>query len=77
MAQIKPSNSGLLLFMIKQASTKTLSVTKQATLGNDKFYLVNDYNTGKTFGWVKQGDVVYNTAKSLLKLINHTVLNQA
>ena len=26
---------------------RTLAVTKSATLGNDKFYLVEDYNTGK------------------------------
>lgn len=73
-AQIKPSNSGLFVTVYDKTGKKTnqvqktLSVTKQATLGNDKFYLVNDYNTGKTFGWVKQGDVVYNTAKSPVKV---------
>ena len=47
---------------------RTLAVTKSATLGNDKFYLVEDYNTGKKYGWVKQSDVVYNTAKSPVKV---------
>ena len=54
-----------------RSSSKTLSVTKSATLGNNKFYLVEDYNTGKKYGWVKQGDVVYNTAKSPVK-VNQT-----
>ena len=39
------------LFTTKGKTTdqvqRTLSVTKSATLGNDKFYLVEDYNTGK------------------------------
>ncbi|MEJ7412703.1 GW dipeptide domain-containing protein, partial [Staphylococcus epidermidis] len=76
-AQIKPSNSGLYttVYDEKGHSTdqaqKTLSVTKSATLGNNKFYLVEDYNTGKKYGWVKQGDVVYNTAKSPVK-VNQT-----
>ncbi len=43
---------------------KTFAVSKTATLGNQKFYLVQDYNSGNKFGWVKEGDVVYNTAKS-------------
>ena len=76
-AQIKPSNSGLYttVYDEKGHSTdqaqKTLSVTKSATLSNNKFYLVEDYNTGKKYGWVKQGDVVYNTAKSPVK-VNQT-----
>ena len=74
MAQIKPTNNGLYttVYDKKGHSTnqaqKTLSVTKTATLGNNKFYLVQDYNTGEKFGWVKQGDVVYNTAKSPVKV---------
>ena len=73
-AQIKPSNSGLYttVYDSKGHSTdqaqKTLSVTKSATLGNNKFYLVEDYNSGKKYGWVKQSDVVYNTAKSPVKV---------
>ncbi len=73
-AQIKPSNSGLYttVYDSKEHSTdqaqKTLSVTKSATLGNNKFYLVEDYNSGKKYGWVKQSDVVYNTAKSPVKV---------
>lgn len=76
-AQIKPSNSGLYttVYDSKGHSTdqaqKTLSVTKYATLGNNKFYLVEDYNSGKKYGWVKQSDVVYNTAKSPVK-VNET-----
>lgn len=76
-AQIKPSNSGLYttVYDSKEHSTdqaqKTLSVTKSATLGNNKFYLVEDYNSGKKYGWVKQSDVVYNTAKSPVK-VNET-----
>ena len=76
-AQIKPSNSGLYttVYDSKGHSTdqaqKTLSVTKSATLGNNKFYLVEDYNSGKKYGWVKQSDVVYNTAKSPVK-VNQT-----
>ncbi|WP_409349432.1 glucosaminidase domain-containing protein [Staphylococcus capitis] len=76
-AQIKPSNSGLYttVYDSKGHSTdqaqKTLSVTKSATLGNNKFYLVGDYNSGKKYGWVKQSDVVYNTAKSPVK-VNQT-----
>lgn len=76
-AQIKPSNSGLYttVYDSKGHSTdqaqKTLSVTKSATLGNNKFYLVEDYNSGKKYGWVKQSDVVYNTAKLPVK-VNET-----
>ena len=76
-AQIKPSNSGLYttVYDSKGHSTdqaqKTLSVTKSATLGNNKFYLVEDYNSGKKYGFVKQSDVVYNTAKSPVK-VNET-----
>ncbi|MCI2770353.1 N-acetylmuramoyl-L-alanine amidase family protein, partial [Staphylococcus warneri] len=74
MAQIKPTNNGLYttVYDKKGHSTnqaqKALSVTKTATLGNNKFYLVQDYNTGEKFGWVKQGDVIYNTAKSPVKV---------
>ena len=76
-AQIKPTNNGLYttVYDSKGHKTdqvqKTLSVTKTATLGNNKFYLVEDYNSGKKYGWVKQGDVVYNTAKAPVK-VNQT-----
>lgn len=33
---------------------KTFAVSKTATLGNQKFYLVQDYNSGNKFGWVKR-----------------------
>lgn len=52
-AQIKPTNNGLYttVYDSKGHKTdqvqKTLSVTKTATLGNNKFYLVEDYNSGK------------------------------
>ena len=46
-------------------------MTKAATLGDKKFYLVGDYNTGTNYGWVKQDEVIYNTAKSPVK-INQT-----
>ncbi len=76
-AQINSKNSGLYTTVYDKSGKttkevqKTLAVSKTATLGNDKFYLVQDYNTGKTYGWVKQGDVVYNTAKSPTS-VNHS-----
>ncbi|EHJ08469.1 glucosaminidase domain-containing protein [Staphylococcus simiae] len=76
-AQIKPSNNGLYTTVYDKAgkatkeTQKTLAVSKTATLNNQKFYLVQDYNSGKKLGWVKQGDVVYNTAKSPTA-VNHS-----
>ena len=50
----------ILLFttkLVKQLMKfKTFAVSKTATLGNQKFYLVQDYNSGNKFGWVKEGD---------------------
>ena len=46
---------------------KTFSVTKEASLGGNKFYLVKDYNSPTLIDWVKQGDVIYNNAKSPVK----------
>ncbi|GBU53136.1 glucosaminidase domain-containing protein [Staphylococcus aureus] len=69
-AQIKPTNSGLYTTVYDKTGKatnevqKTFAVSKTATLGNQKFYLVQDYNSGNKFGWVKQGDVIYNNAKS-------------
>ncbi|SGX71973.1 autolysin [Staphylococcus argenteus] len=69
-AQIKPTNSGLYTTVYDKTGKatsevqKTFAVSKTATLGNQKFYLVQDYNSGNKFGWVKEGDVVYNTAKT-------------
>lgn len=69
-AQIKPTNSGLYTTVYDKTGKatnevqKTFAVSKTATLGNQKFYLVQDYNSGNKFGWVKEGDVVYNTSKS-------------
>ncbi|CDR65625.1 bifunctional autolysin [Staphylococcus schweitzeri] len=69
-AQIKPTNSGLYITVYDKTGKttsevqKTFAVSKTATLGNQKFYLVQDYNSGNKFGWVKEGDVVYNTAKT-------------
>ncbi len=58
-AQINAKNSGLYttVYDTKGKTTdqiqRTLSVTKAATLGDKKFYLVGDYNTGTNYGWVK------------------------
>ena len=74
LAQIKSNNSGVYttVYDSKGHSTdqvhNTLAVTKSATLGKDKYYLVSDYNSGKLYGWVKQGETVYNTVKSPVKL---------
>ncbi|HCY9621152.1 TPA: glucosaminidase domain-containing protein [Staphylococcus aureus] len=69
-AQIKPTNSGLYTTVYDKTGKatnevqKTFAVSKTATLGNQKFYLVKDYNSPTLIGWVKQGDVIYNNAKS-------------
>ncbi len=74
LAQIKTDNSGVYttVYDDKGKATNqvhnTLSVTKSATLGKDKYYLVSDYNSGKVYGWVKQGETVYNTVKSPVKV---------
>lgn len=74
LAQIKSDNSGVYttVYDDKGKATdqvhNTLSVTKSATLGKDKYYLVSDYNSGKVYGWVKQGETVYNTVKSPVKV---------
>ncbi|MCG7339347.1 glucosaminidase domain-containing protein, partial [Staphylococcus sp. ACRSN] len=49
-------------------TNQTLKVTKTATLGQEKYYLVSDYNKGNLIGWVKQNDVNYNAAKSVAKI---------
>lgn len=43
---------------------KNIFCNKEASLGGNKFYLVKDYNSPTLIGWVKQGDVIYNNAKS-------------
>ncbi|HGO3635307.1 TPA: glucosaminidase domain-containing protein [Staphylococcus aureus] len=69
-AQIKPTNSGLYTTVYDKTGKatnevqKTFAVTKEASLGGNKFYLVKDYNNPTLIGWVKQGDVIYNNAKS-------------
>lgn len=69
-AQIKPTNSGLYTTVYDKTGKatnevqKTFAVTKEASLGGNKFYLVKDYNSPTLIGWVKQGDVIYNNAKS-------------
>ena len=56
LAQIKTDNSGVYttVYDDKGKATNqvhnTLSVTKSATLGKDKYYLVSDYNSGKVYG---------------------------
>lgn len=69
-AQINSKNNGLFTTVYDKTGKpttevqKTFAVTKEATLGGNKFYLVKDYNSPTLIGWVKQGDVVYNNAKS-------------
>ncbi len=69
-AQIKPTNSVLYTTVYDKTGKatnevqKTFAVTKEASLGGNKFYLVKDYNSPTLIGWVKQGDVIYNNAKS-------------
>ncbi len=58
--RIKPTNSGLYTTVYDKTGKatnevqKTFAVSKTATLGNQKFYLVQDYNSGNKFGWVKK-----------------------
>nr|CAC51118.1 putative bifunctional autolysin [Staphylococcus xylosus] len=67
--RINTTNDGLYTTVYDQNGKKTdrtnqtLKVTKSATLGNENFYLVSDFNKGTLIGWVHQGDVNYNTAK--------------
>ncbi|MGW8026604.1 GW dipeptide domain-containing protein [Staphylococcus xylosus] len=68
--RINTINDGLYTTVYDQNGKKTdrtnqtLKVTKSATLGNENFYLVSDYNKGTLIGWVHQGDVNYNAAKT-------------
>ncbi|WP_440862420.1 glucosaminidase domain-containing protein [Staphylococcus shinii] len=68
--RINTTNDGLYTTVYDQNGKKTdrtnqtLKVTKSATLGNENFYLVSDFNKGTLIGWVHQGDVNYNTAKA-------------
>ncbi|PTH90885.1 GW dipeptide domain-containing protein [Staphylococcus xylosus] len=68
--RINTTNDGLYTTVYDQNGKKTdrtnqtLKVTKSATLGNENFYLVSDYNKGTLIGWVHQGDVNYNAAKT-------------
>ncbi|MEB6289501.1 GW dipeptide domain-containing protein [Staphylococcus xylosus] len=68
--RINTTNDGLYTTVYDQNGKKTdrtnqtLKVTKSATLGNENFYLVSDFNKGTLIGWVHQGDVNYNTAKT-------------
>ncbi|PNZ33600.1 autolysin [Staphylococcus petrasii] len=74
LAQINTDNSGVYttVYDDKGKATdqvhNTLSVTKSAQLGSDKYYLLSDYNSGKTYGWVKQNETTYNTVKSPVKV---------
>lgn len=70
LAQINTNNSGVYGTVYDKTGKttdqvhNTLAVTKSAQLGSDKYYLVSDYNSGKTYGWVKQNETTYNTVKS-------------
>ncbi|RIM77391.1 autolysin [Staphylococcus xylosus] len=72
--RINTTNDGLYATVYDQNGKKTdrtnqtLKVTKSATLGNENFYLVSDFNKGTLIGWVHQGDVNYNTAKAVTSI---------
>ncbi|NWK84438.1 glucosaminidase domain-containing protein [Staphylococcus sp. GSSP0090] len=72
--RINSKNDGLYTTVYDQNGKKTdrvnqtLKVTKSATLGSEKYYLVSDYNKGTLIGWVHQGDVNYNAAKAAAKI---------
>ncbi|WP_154837953.1 GW dipeptide domain-containing protein [Staphylococcus sp. Marseille-Q1834] len=74
LAQINSNNSGVYTTVYDDSGKatdqvhNTLSVTKSAQLGSDKYYLLSDYNSGKTYGWVKQNETTYNTVKSPVKV---------
>ncbi|GGG87534.1 mannosyl-glycoprotein endo-beta-N-acetylglucosamidase [Staphylococcus pragensis] len=74
LAQINSNNSGVYNTVYDDSGKatdqvhNTLSVTKSAQLGSDKYYLLSDYNSGKTYGWVKQNETTYNTVKSPVKV---------
>ncbi|WP_145115049.1 GW dipeptide domain-containing protein [Staphylococcus argensis] len=76
-ARINSSNKGLYTTVYDQKGKKatqtnqTLKVTKAASLGSEKFYLVSDYNKGNLIGWVHQNDVNYNKAGAT-KSVNQT-----
>ncbi|RIN35680.1 GW dipeptide domain-containing protein [Staphylococcus succinus] len=73
-ARINSKNDGLYTTVYDQNGKKTdktnqtLKVTKSASLDNENFYLVSDYNKGNLIGWVHKDDVAYNTAKSVAKI---------
>ncbi|MGO3050249.1 MAG: N-acetylglucosaminidase [Staphylococcus sp.] len=73
-ARINSKNDGLYTTVYDQNGKKTdktnqtLKVTKSASLNNENFYLVSDYNKGNLIGWVHKDDVAYNTAKSVAKI---------
>ncbi|MCU5746029.1 GW dipeptide domain-containing protein [Staphylococcus sp. SQ8-PEA] len=73
-ARINNRNDGLYTTVydhkgIKTSQTnKTLKVTKSASIGTEKFYLVTDYNDDHLFGWIHQNDVVYNKAGAIKKV---------
>ena len=70
MAQIKPTNNGLYTTVYDKKVIqltklkKALSVNKTATLGSNKFYLVQDYNTGENL-------VGLNKVMLFITLLNH------
>lgn len=76
-ARINSSNKGLYTTVYDQKGKKatqtnqTLKVTKAASLGSEKFYLVSDYNKGNLIGWIHQNDVNYNKAGAT-KSVNQT-----
>ncbi|HCX1922774.1 TPA: hypothetical protein OY468_003017, partial [Staphylococcus aureus] len=57
-AQINAKNNGLFTTVYDKTGKptkevqKTFAVTKEASLGGNKFYLVKDYNSPTLIGWV-------------------------
>ncbi|MGW7814640.1 GW dipeptide domain-containing protein [Staphylococcus xylosus] len=86
--RINTTNDGLYTTVYDQNGKKTdrtnqtLKVTKSATLGNENFYLVSDYNKGTLIGWVSLSKLssTSNTATSPTtnsgKLTVNTLTNQ-
>lgn len=66
--RINSTNDGLYASVYDKTSKttnltdQTLSTSKKAKLGDQEFYLVSDYLTGKNIGWVKNSDVDYRTS---------------
>ena len=71
MARIGSTNDGLYTTIYDHDGKETsrtnqsLKVTKSASIGDEKFYLVSDYNKDSLLGWVHQNDVTYKSANKV------------